>query len=300
MVRFSIVIVSLNGKPRIDLPLGNLCSQRNRDTEILVVDNGSTDGLATHVKAKWPNVRLVQSRRNLGFAGGNNLGITRARGEVIILLNDDTEPQPGWLDALSDAFYRNPRLGIAGCQLLYPGRDGKVQHLGGIVHPNGLTDHVGWGTGANGTHPSTIPSDYVTGAAMAIRREVFEEIGMLDPGFWPIYFEEVDFCFRARRRGWESATIPASRVIHHESQTTGRLSRGFLEKYHRNRVRFLLKNRTLRQWPGTIRAELRWLIANRPWRDLIPCAMGWGWAPIHVVDLARNRLYQSKAGRSSN
>ncbi|MCC5876012.1 MAG: glycosyltransferase family 2 protein [Candidatus Sumerlaeia bacterium] len=286
MSRFSIIIVSLNGKHRLDLPLGRLFATKTPPHEVIVVDNGSTDGTSDHIRSQWPQVKLIRSPRNLGFAGGNNLGISEATGEVLVLLNDDTEPEPGWLEALEEAFYRNPRLGIGGCQLIYPGDGGRVQHLGGIVHLNGLTDHIGWGGEAIGDHPPVIPGDYVTGAAMAIRREVMMEIGLLDPGFWPIYFEEVDYCFRARRRGWESATVTASKVIHHESQTTGRMSRGFLEKYHRNRVRFLLKNRSLMQWPATIRAELRWLVANRPWNDLVPCAKAWAWAPVHVLDLA--------------
>src|SRR5690606_16726582 len=118
-----------------------------------------------------------------------------AGGRFVLLLNDDTEPHEGWLDALEQGFYHNPRLGIAGCQLLYPGPEGRIQHLGAVVHRNGLTDHVGWGEQARGDDegPELIEADYVTGAAMAVRREVIEEIGILDPGFWPIYFEEADF-----------------------------------------------------------------------------------------------------------
>jgi O-antigen biosynthesis protein len=290
MSNFSIIIVSLNGRNRIDLPLAGLEIDRSLIHEVIVVDNGSTDGLADHVRKRWPWVRLLRAPRNLGFAGGNNLGIEASRGDFVVLLNDDTEPAPGWLEPLKDAFYRNPRLGIAGCQLLYPGNEGRVQHLGGVVHRNGLTDHVGWGEKPreDGELPAMIPVDYATGAALAIRRAVLEEVGILDPGFWPIYFEEVDFCFRARRRGWESATIPASRVVHHESQTTGRLSRGFLEKYHRNRIRFLLKNRRLAEWPRTIKSEVGWIIRHRPWRDLIPCALAWAWLPVQLIDIARN------------
>lgn len=283
--RFSIIIVSLNGRARIDMPLARLVDAPAHGDEVIVVDNGSTDGLATHVAANHPWVRLVRAPRNLGFAGGNNAGMRAARGEFLLLLNDDTEPEPGWLEPLHDAFYRNPRLGLAGCQLLYPGPDRRVQHLGGIVHPNGLTDHVGWGDAELTGDESLIEADYVTGAAMAIRRAVVEDVGLLDPGFWPIYFEEVDFCARARRRGWECATVPASRVVHHESQTTVRLSRGFLEKYHRNRVRFLIKNRTMLEWPGALWAEARWWVRHRPWDCLWPCALAYAWAPVHAIEL---------------
>lgn len=290
MATFSIIIVSLNGRGRIDLPLRRLQGDP-AVAEVIVVDNGSTDGLARHVRRSHRWVRLVRAGSNRGFAGGNNLGIVRARGDVLVLLNDDTEPEEGWLEPLGEAFYRNPRLGLAGCQLLYPGPERRIQHLGGVVHANGLTDHLGWGEDAEGEArwPEYLRPDYVTGAAMAVRREVFEEVGLLDPGFWPIYFEEVDFCARARRRGWECVTVTASRVIHHESQTTGRLSRGFLEKYHRNRIRYLMKNRRLGDWPRTLRAEVRWLLHNRPWGDLWPCAKAWAASPLQMVDLARAR-----------
>jgi len=290
MATFSIIIVSLNGRGRIDLPLRRLQGDPAVE-EVIVVDNGSTDGLARHVRRAHRWVRLVRSSHNRGFAGGNNLGIVRARGDILVLLNDDTEPEEGWLEPLREAFYRNPRLGLAGCQLLYPGPERRIQHLGGVVHANGLTDHLGWGehSGGEAQWPEYLRPDYVTGAAMAVRREVFEEIGLLDPGFWPIYFEEVDFCARARQRGWECVTVTASRVVHHESQTTGRLSRGFLEKYHRNRIRYLMKNRRLIDWPRTLRAEVRWLLHNRPWGALWPCAKAWGASPVQMIDFARAR-----------
>lgn len=267
------------------MPLAALADLRGGDAEVLVVDNGSTDGLSALVAKDFPWVRLIRSPRNLGFAGGNNLGIVNATGRLVILLNDDTEPEPGWLEPLRLAFAGNARLGVAGCQLLYPGT-GRIQHLGGVVHGNGLTDHLHWGDEARAaTEREFIPCAYATGAAMAIRREVVREVGLLDAGFWPIYFEEVDFCARARRAGWEVGVVPASRVIHHESQTTGRMSARFLRLYHRNRVRYLVKNRRLWEWPGTLRAELRWLMENRPWDQLVPCAMAWAWAPFQLLDV---------------
>jgi len=288
-VKFSVIIVSLNGQPRISMPLDAMRACEPAAHEVLLVDNGSTDGLSPYVKENYPEVELIRSPRNLGFAGGNNLGILNAGGDVVILLNDDTEPRVDWLGPLAAAFSANPKLGIAGCQLLYPGT-AKVQHLGGIVHANGLTDHVGWGNAAHeggAGLPPLIPADYVTGAAMAIRREVLAEVGLLDVGFWPIYFEETDFCHRARGAGWEIATVPASIVVHHESQTTHAWSQKFLETYHRNRLRYLIKNRTLREWPRTLRAEATWLAQHAPWDQLMPLAKAYGWLPFIMADVAR-------------
>lgn len=287
----SVVIVSLNGRERIRMPLDSLRTCVPAPAQILLVDNGSTDGLTPLVKSHYPEVEIVRSPRNLGFAGGNNLGIMNASGDMVILLNDDTEPRPDWLAPLLEAFKRNPRLGVAGCSLLYPGGE-KIQHRGGVIHANGLTDHVAWGEKWNDDAdlPRELPSPYVTGAAMAIRRDVFDEVGLLDAGFWPIYFEEVDFCDRAIRRGWECAVVPRSVVVHHESQTTVRLSPRFLRTYHRNRIRYLLKNRSVWGWLLAIRAEARWMVENHPWQHLWPCALAYAWVPFQLADILCQRL----------
>lgn len=286
-MRFSVVIVSWNGRDRIALPLEALRRADPAPAEVIVVDNGSRDGLARFIRKAYPEVRVVRARENLGFAGGNNLGIVNAGGEAVVLLNDDTEPEPGWLAPLAEAFEADKQLGIAGCRLVYPDRR-TVQHLGGVVHANGLTDHLAWGEEATPDDPRApvaIEAEYVTGAAMAIRRKVIATTGLLDAGFWPIYFEEVDFCERARRASWNIAVVPRSTVVHHESRTTGRLSPGFLRLYHRNRLRFLIKNRPLHQWPRILRAEARWLVRHRPWDNLWACALAYAAAPGQWMEI---------------
>ncbi|MCC6547741.1 glycosyltransferase family 2 protein [Candidatus Sumerlaeota bacterium] len=287
---FSVVIVSLNGRQRIAMPLDALAASDPRPHEVIVVDNGSSDGLSDFVVANYPWVTLVRAPRNLGFAGGNNLGIVNAVGDVVVLLNDDTEPRANWLAPIRDAFAANRRLGIAGCSLLYPGGE-KIQHQGGVIHANGLTDHAEWNAQWSGEDslPAHIDAPYVTGAAMAIRRSVIDRVGMLDAGYWPIYFEEVDFCERATRAGFGCAVVPRSVVIHHESQTTVRFSAKFLKTYHRNRIRFLLKNRRVRGWMAALGAEVRWIVQHRPWDQLWPCALAYAWAPVHVADVLRQR-----------
>lgn len=283
----SIIIVSLDGRGRLAMPLDALAACDPPPAEVLVVDNGSKDGTAEFVRGRYPWARVVRAPRNLGFAGGNNLGILNARGSILVLLNDDTEPDAGFLAPLLDAFHADPRLGAAGVRLAYP-NGGAIQHLGGSVEANGLTRHAGWGDADADPAGGPVEVEYATGACLALRREAVSGVGLLDEGFWPIYFEEVDYCRRLREAGWRIAVVPSSRVVHHESQTTGRMSAGFLEKYHRNRLRHLLKSaRTTRQRLRAIRAEARWIVGNHPWDAFWPCAKAYAWAALQWREAAR-------------
>lgn len=289
-MRVSVVIVSLNGRARISMPLDALRRGTPPPDQVIVVDNGSTDGLAAFVQREYPEVTLVSSPRTLGFAGGNNLGILNADGDLVILLNDDTEPEPDWIAPLTEYLEARPEVGVVGCRLLYPGSR-KVQHLGAVVHPNGLTDHVAWGEEESASadrEPFEVP--YVTGAAFGIRRAALASVGLLDDGYWPIYFEELDWCERARSAGWGIYVVPRSTVVHHESQTTLKYSPRFLQMYHKNRVRFLLKNRSLGAWPGILRAEARWMVGHTPWDSLWPCALAYSWGAVQAVEIATRRL----------
>lgn len=237
--------------------------------ELIVVDNGSSDRTSEVVREGFPGVKLLRAPRNLGFAGGNNLGIKASRGEIIVLLNDDTEIEPEWLTASRSAAERLKDWGILGAKLLYPDRK-TIQHAGGKILPNALTQHIGNGEIDYGQFDEIRPCDYVTGAAFFIRRELLNKIGLLDAGFFPIYFEEVDYCWRARRRGYQVYYVPEIRVYHYESRTTNKFSKGFLYKYHRNRIRFMLKNFSLKRLMSACRFELKWLLQNRPRDVMLP------------------------------
>ncbi len=272
----SVVIVSLNGGSRIGSCLAAVRRTDWPNLEVLVVDNGSSDDTSRVVGRGFPEVRLLRAPLNLGFAGGNCLGVAHARGEWIILLNDDTRPEPDWVRSLLEAARTRPRAGILGCLLLYP--DGKrVQHLGGVIGPNALTDHLDWGREVDGSQRALPPRrcEYVTGAALAFRREVWDEAGPLDAGYFPIYFEESEFCWRAARAGWEVWVVPSARVIHDESRTQGAWSARFLTRYHRNRLRFVARNWRGRLLARAVRAEAGWLARNRPYDQIGPLALAY-------------------------
>lgn len=263
----SVIICSLNGEKVLPACLRAVLESEYSPLEIIVVDNGSTDRTSSVVKEQFPQVKLLRAPRNLGFAGGNNLGIRNAQGDIVVLLNDDTEVTPEWLSGARRAIESLPDWGILGAKLLYPDKK-TIQHAGGTILPNALTQHIGNGEVDSGQYDTIRRCDYVTGAAFFIRRKLINKIGLLDEGYFPIYFEEVDYCFRARAAGYEVYYVPEIKVLHYESRTTHKLSRGFLYKYHRNRLRFIIKNFTLRQMIRCAKFELKWLWKNHD-TDLI-------------------------------
>lgn len=208
--------------------------------EVIIIDNGSTDGTKEFVSELKGDVQIILNDQNLGFAKACNQGARAASGRYLVFLNNDTIPQPGWLSALVSEVEAHPEVGIVGSKLLYP--DGTVQHAGvvrDLEHrlPYHVYKHVpGDHLAVNQRREFQI----VTAACMLIRRAIFEEVGGFDEGYVN-GFEDADLCLKVRERGGAVVYQPRSVVVHLESQTPGR-------KGHddANRIRFL--DRWERQW----------------------------------------------------
>jgi N-acetylglucosaminyl-diphospho-decaprenol L-rhamnosyltransferase len=189
--------------------------------EVLVVDNGSTDGSVEMVRQRFPADELIANASNRGYAAANNQGVERARGRYLFLLNSDAEVEVAALRTLVAYADDHPKAGVIGPKLLNP--DGTLQPSGGrfptpastvasLLGLNRLTGRPRYGTGRDYSVPAEV--DEVSGAAMLIRREVIEQVGGLDEGFaWG--YEDVDYCLRARRAGWRVHYVPDARVMHH-------------------------------------------------------------------------------------
>lgn len=243
MCRASIIIVVWNGEPYLRDCLESILSQRGPEDEVIVVDNASTDHSVRLVQEGFPQVKVIKNHYNLGFAGGANVGLRSSAGRFLILLNQDVVVLPGWLDALVETLDM-PGVGVAGCKLLYP--DGRIQHAGGRIYwPLGLLDHLGYGQPDDGRWDGLREVDYVTGAAWGFRREVMEQIGLLDEEFWPGYYEDTDYCFRAREAGWRIVYNSKGVGIHKESSSLGKGSKIYSEAMQRGRLRFVLKHTSL-------------------------------------------------------
>jgi GT2 family glycosyltransferase len=196
--------------------------ERARTTcEVIVVDNASTDGTAAEVRARFAGVTLLCNAENAGYTAAANLGIARSAGRAVLFLNPDlTLPDSFSLDDLMLAADGDPACGVFGCVLLAP--DGRVQSRGNrwpslgriALSQAGLR---GFWSRRGDSAPRLRPVDWVSGAWMLVRRQVFIEIGLFDEAFY-MYGEDVEFCLRARRARWHVGVIERLHVVHHHGK----------------------------------------------------------------------------------
>jgi O-antigen biosynthesis protein len=235
----SIIIVSYNSAAQIGTCLRALQQQRcNCEFEIVVVDNASRDE-SRAVIGSFPDVRLIAANENLGFAGGVNRGVAAAHGRVIALLNPDATPAPDWLQQIIAAL-DDPQIGVVGSKVLGP--DGLIQSLGSELQlPVMLSAYSRAGERDSREDQQITDVWAVHGAAMAFTRPVWEALDGFDEGFFPAYWEESDFCERARRAGRRVVVAPQATVQHLDASATGKYSPEFYFYYHHNRLRYAAK-----------------------------------------------------------
>lgn len=267
----TVIVVNYNAGELLDRCLDSLRARLPEPpAEVILVDNASSDGSAERAVRRHPEVNFIPAGRNLGFAGGVRCGVAAASGGILFLLNPDAEIYPDTLEKLVSGLDGDPRLAVAGCKIYDPDRT-TLQHAGAVLHPSLITSHIGRGEPDQGQYDQPADVDYVTGAALAVRREVWDELGGLDPGYRPGYYEETELCLRARRRGYWVRVLPAARAVHHESVSSGKLSARFFYHYHRNRLRFLIRNYGPVHWLFRfVPAEIRWIGRSMPAEQRLP------------------------------
>ena len=236
----SVVIPMWNGMAYIRQCLDAVFTQEPPAGEVIVVDNASTDGSADLVAQIFPRARLIRNARNLGFAAACNAGLAASGGDVLVLLNQDTIVRSNWLAALVEGLASDPSIGVAGAKALYP--DGTIQHAGGYLDELGGGHHYGQGQVDRGQYDLEQDVAYVTGASLAISRPALEAIGPLDENYAPAYFEDVDWCLRARAAGLRVRYIPRAVMVHHEASMLADKSHEGMYLPHRNRLRLVLKH----------------------------------------------------------
>lgn len=208
--------------------------------EILVVDDGSTDQTAQWMP-QVQGLRYEVRASNGGFIEACNDGVARSRGTYVVLLNNDTVPQPGWLDALLETFAGVPGAGLVGAQLLYP--DGRLQESGGVLFQDGSAWSYGRFESPEDPRYSALRDvDYCSGAAVMLPRTLWDALGGFDTRYRPAYYEDTDLAFAVRASGHRVLVQPASRVVHDEGTSNGTDTQSGVKAYQvRNRGVFAAK-----------------------------------------------------------
>ncbi|HEY0100934.1 MAG TPA: glycosyltransferase family 2 protein, partial [Pyrinomonadaceae bacterium] len=191
------------------------------ETEVIVVNNASTDETAKLLSHFQSLVTVVNNEENRGFVDACNQGAAVARGRYLVFLNNDTVVLPGWLKHLLETVEGDASTGAVGSMFLY--EDGRVQEAGAGVWQNGAAFHYGWGGSPDDRRYNFAREvDYCSGASLLVRRDLFARLGGFDTRYAPAYYEDVDICFGVRSLGYKVVYQPMSRVIHHEGVTAGR------------------------------------------------------------------------------
>jgi len=263
--RLSIVIVTFNSATEIDACLASLAVHGALvDRETLVIDNASSDGTAAAVRARWPGVRVLDAGRNLGFAGGSNLGIRQTAGELILLLNPDTIVRPGALEALIAALDARSDAAVAGPRIV--DGDGRPElSFGWMISPVAELRQKLLVKGHDRGLPlvaeyvdriTSRPRDvgWVSGACLLVRRADAEAVGLLDERFF-MYAEDVDFCAAIRARGRAVIFVPASQVVHLRGRSVASSPKATEMAYRRSQLAFYVKHHPA--WVPILRAYLK-------------------------------------------
>ncbi len=261
-----IIVLNWNGKRDTLACLESLEQSSYPNSQVLVVDNGSNDDSAAAIRARFPHHSLLETGENLGYAGGNNVGLRYALeqgADYALLLNNDTIVAADFVDCLVQAVESDPSIGVAGPTIYYHEQKDRIWSAGGVVDwRRGQTRMLELNTpdtGQLGTAPRTV--DFVSGCALLARREVLEQVGLLDERFF-VYYEEAEWCIRAQRAGFRSVHVPRSKIWH-KIPLDARASSPAVHYYMtRNRLLFLKATRAAwRTWGYVLFDELRRLIS---------------------------------------
>jgi hypothetical protein len=242
----SVSIVNYNAKEYLDRCLTSLYkSIKNHSFEVVVVDNFSSDGSSDLVRLKFPGVKLIQNTSNLGYTKANNIGIKRSTGKYVISLNSDTKVSGNAIDRLIEFMDSNPDAGAAGPKLL--NSDGTLQMQCRRGFPT-LINSLFYFSGLNRLFPkskllggylltylddkNTVEVDSLCGAAMIVRRDVIDKVGLMDESYY-MYGDDIDWCIRIKKAGWKIYYLPDAEIIHYGGISSRKRSYRSIFEFHR-------------------------------------------------------------------
>ena len=240
--RLSVITVNYNGLRDTCSLLDHLTFDHN-DTEVIVVDNGSANNEAETIASRYANVKCIRSERNLGFAGGNNLGISHAQGKYLFFVNNDTEVSMDDIDRLIKRIDTSEHIGIVCPKIRFFYGDRHIQYAG-FTPMSRITCRnrgIGYDEADIGQYDTPRQTAFAHGAAMMARRDTVNKVGLI-PECYFLYYEEMDWSMMMKRNGYQIWYEPSATVYHKESQSTGANSP--LKTYYltRNRLLFIKRN----------------------------------------------------------
>lgn len=294
-MQISVIIPVWNGAEVIGACLKQLFAQTPAEgLEVICVDNASADDSRAQIEQHFPQVRLLSQPVNLGFAGGVNVGLRAARGEVLVLLNQDLLVAPGWTHAVEALLAEHESCGIVGAVIRTA--SGTVDHAGAHIDP-----HT-----ALGIHETEIPAqsswpaEYVTGALFALRRVVWEQVGEFDEDFYPAYFEETDYCLRARLHGFDIRVARDMGGTHlFSSREWQKDPIRHAANQHRSRYRYVAKHFSTSQLDDFFAAEQRAIAVETTFSQAVGRVLATGYWLTHLDSLLKARLEIAEAAQKS-
>jgi GT2 family glycosyltransferase len=253
--RVTIVILNWNGWEVTSDCLNSLKQISYPNYNIVIVDNGSTDCSIERLSAAFPDVELIKNERNLGFAGGNNVGIRYAlkRGaQYILLLNNDTVVSSSFLASMIRVAEQNPKIGILNPKIYYLDPPGRIWYAGGQFSLwKGFAHHIGQRKRDDARYANTREVSFITGCAFLIKAEVIAQIGLLDERFFMVC-EDTDWSLRSLKAGFKAVYVADAVVLHRESYTINSKVGKWMRDYHNMRSSALLirKHAKVYHWPS--------------------------------------------------
>ena len=257
----SVIVLNYNGLKFLAGCFDTLLASTYPDVELLMVDNASTDGSVEFVREHYPQVAVIQSGGNIGYSAGNNLGIAAARGQIVLLLNNDVEVTPGWLEPIVEEFQSDARVAACQPKILHMIHPGSFEYAGAA---GGFMDRLGYPylrgrvfqtiEADRGQYDTDLDLFWTSGAAMAIRKSALADSGTLDEDFVH-HMEEIDLCWRLLLQGYRLRVRTDSVIYHYAGGTIKPDSYRKMYWNHRNSILMLLKNYGL--------APLAWVLPVR-------------------------------------
>lgn len=270
-----VVTIILNTNRRDDTLacLASLKQGTYQNHKVIVLDNHSQDGSVEAIRTSFPTVQIIELQQNLGYAGNNNVGIQTALhqgADWIFVLNEDTILAPDCLTQLVQVGTSDSQIGIVGPMVYHHDEPNVIQSAGGKLGRDWQAWHLGQNEKDQNQFPTTHQVDWISGCALLVRREVIEQVGMLDERFF-YYFEETEWCLRARKAGWRVLHVPQAKIWHKGVQRNYQPSPAVAYYATRNHLLMLAKHRApmqawLATWARTLRTLVSWSIKPQ-WRS---------------------------------